>query len=144
MEPELVSTEEVVNALLEYLVGPRLPLKSSAVKEPPTLSQQQSVAKQLHAVVILYNYYQRKEDPQAQYLDFESFCKLAMTLKPALMSYMKFMNQSDLTSSKDMNNDLSVTEKAIQDACNISCALDASKDVPAINKWLISKVLSYC
>ncbi|KAK4715078.1 hypothetical protein R3W88_020985 [Solanum pinnatisectum] len=140
MEPELVSTEEVVNALLEYLVGPRLPLKSSAFKEPPTLSQQQSVAKQLHAVVLLYNYYQRKEDPQAQYLDFESFCKLAMTLKPSLMSYMKFMNQSDLTSSKDMNNDLSVTEKAIQDACNISCALDASKDVPAINKWLISKV----
>ncbi|KAK6785735.1 hypothetical protein RDI58_019190 [Solanum bulbocastanum] len=140
MEPELVSTEEVVNALLEYLVGPRLPLKSSAFKEPPTLSQQQSVAKQLHAVVLLYNYYQRKEDPQAQYLDFESFCKLAMTLKPALMSYMKFMNHSDLTSSKDMNNDLSVTEKAIQDACNISCALDASKDVPAINKWLISKV----
>ncbi|WMV40076.1 hypothetical protein MTR67_033461 [Solanum verrucosum] len=140
MEPELVSTEEVVNALLEYLVGPRLPLKSSAFKEPPTLSQQQSVAKQLHAVVLLYNYYQRKEDPQAQYLEFESFCKLAMTLKPALMSYMKFMNQSDLTSSKDMNNDLSVTEKAIQDACNISCALDASKDVPAINKWLISKV----
>ncbi|XP_006346057.1 uncharacterized protein [Solanum tuberosum] len=140
MEPELVSTEEVVNALLEYLVGPRLPLKSSAFKEPPTLSQQQSVAKQLHAVVLLYNYYQRKEDSQAQYLDFESFCKLAMTLKPALMSYMKFMNQSDLTSSKDMNNDLSVTEKAIQDACNISCALDASKDVPAINKWLISKV----
>ncbi|XP_049414475.1 uncharacterized protein LOC125877182 [Solanum stenotomum] len=140
MEPELVSTEEVVNALLEYLVGPRLPLKSSAFKEPPTLSQQQSVAKQLHAVVLLYNYYQRKEDPQAQYLDFESFCKLAMTLKPALMSYMKFMNQSDLTSSRDMNNDLSVTEKAIQDACNISCALDASKDVPAINKWLISKV----
>lgn len=140
MEPELVSTEEVVNALLEYLVGPRLPLKSSAFKEPPTLSQQQSVAKQLHAVVLLYNYYQRKEDSQAQYLDFESFCKLAMTLKPALMSYMKFMNQSDLTSSKDMNNDLSVAEKAIQDACNISCALDASKDVPAINKWLISKV----
>lgn len=140
MEPELVSTEEVVNALLEYLVGPRLPLKSSAFKEPPTLSQQQSVAKQLHAVVLLYNYYQRKEDPQAQYLGFESFCKLAMTLKPALMSYMKFMNQSDLTSSKDMNNDLSVTEKAIQDACNISCALDASKDVPAINKWPISKV----
>ncbi|KAL3333743.1 hypothetical protein AABB24_033683 [Solanum stoloniferum] len=140
MEPELVSTEEVVNALLEYLVGPRLPLKSSAFKEPPTLSQQQSVAKQLHAVVLLYNYYQRKEDPQAQYLGFESFCKLAMTLKPALMSYMKFMNHSDLTSSKDMNNDLSVTEKAIQDACNISCALDASKDVPAINKWPISKV----
>lgn len=63
-----------------------------------------------------------------------------MTLKPALMSYMKFVNQSDPTSAKDMNNDLSVTEKAIQDACNISCTLDASKDTPSINKWLISKV----
>lgn len=47
MESELVSTEEVVNALLEYLVGPKLPLKSSALKEPPTLSQRQSVAKQV-------------------------------------------------------------------------------------------------
>ncbi|CAN4103834.1 unnamed protein product [Withania somnifera] len=140
MASELASTEEVVNALLEYLVGPRLPLKSSAFKEAPSLSQQQSVAKQLHAVVLLYNYYQRKQNPQAQYLDFESFCKLAITLKPALMSYMKFMNQSNPTASKDMKNDHSVTEKAIQDACNISCSLDASKDVPSINKWLISKV----
>ncbi|XP_070018458.1 uncharacterized protein [Nicotiana sylvestris] len=134
------STEEVVNALLEYLVSPRLPLTSSAIKEPPSLSQQHSVAKQLHAVVLLYNYYQRKQNPQAQNLDFESFCKLAVTLKPALVSYMKFMNQSDLTGSKDMGDDLSVAEKAIQDACNISCALDASKNVPSINKWLIAKV----
>nr|XP_016498214.1 PREDICTED: uncharacterized protein LOC107816976 isoform X1 [Nicotiana tabacum] len=133
------STEEVVNALMEYLVDPHLPLKSSAIKEPPSLSQQLSVAKQLHAVVLLYNYYQRKQNPQAQNLDFESFCKLAVALKPALVSYMKFMNQSDPTGSKDTDNDLSVAEKAIQDACNISCALDASKNVPSINKWLIAK-----
>lgn len=50
MESELVPTEEVVNALLEYLVGPRLPLKSSGFKEPSTLSQQQSVAKQVSLV----------------------------------------------------------------------------------------------
>ncbi|KAK4355103.1 hypothetical protein RND71_024074 [Anisodus tanguticus] len=140
MESELVSTEEVVNTLLEDLVGPLLPLRTSPVKEAPTLSQQQSVAKQLHAVVLLYNYYQRKQNPQAQYLDFLSFCKLAVTLKPVLVSYMKFMNQPDPTGSKDMDNDLSVTEKAIQDACKISCALDASKDVPSINEWLIAKV----
>ncbi|KAK4341982.1 hypothetical protein RND71_037798 [Anisodus tanguticus] len=140
MESELVSTEEVVNTLLEDLVGPLLPLRTSAVKEAPALSQQQSVAKQLHAVVLLYNYYQRKQNPQAQYLDFVSFCKLAVTLKPVLVSYMKFMNQPDPTGSKDMDNDLSVTEKAIQDACKISCALDASKDVPSINEWLIAKV----
>ncbi|MCD9638610.1 hypothetical protein HAX54_022696 [Datura stramonium] len=53
---------------------------------------------------------------------------------------MKFTNDSDPTASKDMDNDLSVTEKAIQDACNISCSLDASKDVPSINKWLIAEV----
>ncbi|KAF3684714.1 hypothetical protein FXO37_01216 [Capsicum annuum] len=69
-----------------------------------------------------------------------SFCNLAITLRPALMSYMKFMDQYDPTASKDMNNDLSVAEKVIQDACNISCALDASRDVPSIKKWLISKV----
>ncbi|KAM3396478.1 hypothetical protein P3S68_005484 [Capsicum galapagoense] len=140
MASEVASTEDVLNALLEYLVDPRLPFKSSVLKEAPTLSQQQSVATQLHAVVILYNYYQRKQNPQAQYLDLESFCKLAITLRPALMSYMKFTDQSDPTASKDMNNDLSVAEKAIQDACNISCALDALRDVPSIKKWLISKV----
>ncbi|PHU13257.1 hypothetical protein BC332_20187 [Capsicum chinense] len=140
MASEVASTEDVLNALLEYLVDPRLPFKSSVLKEAPTLSQQQSVATQLHAVVILYNYYQRKQNPQAQYLDLESFCKLAITLRPALMSYMKFTDQSDPTASKDMNNDLSVAEKAIQDACNISCTLDALRDVPSIKKWLISKV----
>ncbi|XP_060188280.1 uncharacterized protein LOC132617320 isoform X2 [Lycium barbarum] len=140
MASELISTEEVVNTLLENLVGPLLPLRTSAVKEAPSLSQQQSVAKQLHAVVLLYNYYQRKQNPQAQFLDFESFCKLAMALRPVLVSYMKFTNQSNTTGSKDMDNDLSVTEKAIQDACNISWALDASKDVPSMNKWLIAKV----
>ncbi|XP_059284923.1 uncharacterized protein LOC132038250 [Lycium ferocissimum] len=140
MASELISTEEVVNTLLENLVGPLLPLRTSAVKEAPSLSQQQSVAKQLHAVVLLYNYYQRKQNPQAQFLDFESFCKLAMTLRPVLVSYMKFTNQSNTTGSKDTDNDLSVTEKAIQDACNISWALDASKDVPSMNEWLIAKV----
>ncbi|XP_060197299.1 uncharacterized protein LOC132626447 isoform X2 [Lycium barbarum] len=140
MASELISTTEVVNTLLEKLVGPLLPLRTSAVKEAPSLSQQQSVAKQLHAVVLLYNYYQRKQNPQAQFLDFESFCKLAMTLRPVLVSYMKFTNQSVTTGPKDIDKDLSVTEKAIQDACNISWALDASKDVPFMNEWLIAKV----
>ncbi|PHU08788.1 hypothetical protein BC332_20648 [Capsicum chinense] len=92
MVSELASTEDMLNALLEYLVDPQLPFNASVFKEAPTLSQQQSVA------------------TQAQYLDLESFCKLAITLRPALMSYMKFMDQPDQTASKDMNNDLSVAE----------------------------------
>ncbi|PHU11653.1 hypothetical protein BC332_18583 [Capsicum chinense] len=43
---EVDSTEDVLNALLEYLVDPRLPFKSSVLKKAPTLSQQQSVATQ--------------------------------------------------------------------------------------------------
>lgn len=48
-----------------------------------------------------------------------------------------FMNQGE---SSDLKYELSVTEKAIRDACNISMALDASKDVPNMEGWPISKV----
>ncbi|CAK9161129.1 unnamed protein product [Ilex paraguariensis] len=95
---------------------------------------------QVHAVVVLYNYYQRKQHPELEFLDFESFCKLAATLKPTLMAHMKLMQQSDNIEFDDLENQLSATEKAIMDACNISLVLDASKDVPIIEGWPISKV----
>uniref|UniRef100_A0A5B7BBS7 DRBM domain-containing protein n=1 Tax=Davidia involucrata TaxID=16924 RepID=A0A5B7BBS7_DAVIN len=133
------SAEDVVQALLEYLVDPMLPLKSSA-REAPSLSQQQLVAKQVHAVVLLYDYYQRRRHPDVEFLGFESFCKLAVTLKPALMAHMKLMHRSDYTELDDLENQISLTEKAIMDACNISLVLDASKDVPSAEGWPISKV----
>ncbi|KAF3615214.1 hypothetical protein FXO38_31550 [Capsicum annuum] len=46
MVSKLASTEDVLNALLEYLVDPQLPFNASVFKEAPTLSQQQSVATQ--------------------------------------------------------------------------------------------------
>ncbi|KAL7209184.1 hypothetical protein ACSBR1_030846 [Camellia fascicularis] len=138
-QSEIGSAEDVVQALLDYLVAPMLPLKSAG-REVPSLEQQQSVAKQVRAVVLLYNYYQRKRHSEVEFLGFESFCKLAVTLKPTLMGYLKLMQRSDYAELDDPEDQLSMTEKAIMDACDISLVLDASKDVPSTKGWPVSKV----
>ncbi|XP_057471237.1 uncharacterized protein LOC130760063 isoform X2 [Actinidia eriantha] len=136
---EVGAAEDVIQALLDYLVDPLLPLKSSG-REVPSLAQQQSVAKQVHAVVLIYNYYLRKQHADIEFLGFESFCKLAVTLKPTLMGYMKLMHQSDYAELDDLEEQLSVTEKAIMNACDMSLALGASKNAPCIEGWPVSKV----
>ncbi|XAR48726.1 hypothetical protein NMG60_11031636 [Bertholletia excelsa] len=131
--------EDVVQALMEYLVDPLLPLKSSGL-QVPSVDKQQVVAKQVYAVVLLYNYYQRKLHREVEFLGFESFCKLAVTLRPALMGHMKLMLQSDYSELNDIDTQLSVAEKAIMNACDISLVLDASKDTPRTKGWSVSKV----
>ncbi|KAM7494436.1 hypothetical protein LguiB_029045 [Lonicera macranthoides] len=137
---EVVPTEDVVNALLEYLVDPFLRLISS--EAPPSEVDKELVAKQMHAVVLLYNYYERKRHPETEYVGFEPFCKLAVTLKPSLMLHMKLLVHGSPTDSnkEESDDDLSKTEKAILDACNISLVLDPSKDIPSTGKWPFSKV----
>lgn len=49
---EVAPTEDSVTALLEVLVDPVLPLKSSG-KDAPSIEQQQSVAKQVFNVFML-------------------------------------------------------------------------------------------
>ncbi|KAF8393888.1 hypothetical protein HHK36_020086 [Tetracentron sinense] len=132
-------TEDTVQALMDYLVDPLLPAKSSG-RDIPSLSQHQSVAKQMHAVVLLYNYYHRKQYPLLEFLGFESFCKVAVNAKPSLLAYMKFMQGCNRDELDDLDKQLSITEKMIMDACDISIGLDASKDVPSTKEWPISKV----
>ncbi|CAB4294040.1 unnamed protein product [Prunus armeniaca] len=136
---DVCPTEEAIKAFLEYLVDPILPPRSS-LRDTPSLSQQESVAKQVHAVVLLYNYYHRKQCPDLEVLNFDSFCKLVLVLKPALLPHMKFMQKPSDTELDDLEKQLSVTEKTIMDACNMSLRLDASKDVPNTEGWPISKV----
>ncbi|XP_057959123.1 uncharacterized protein LOC131151742 isoform X2 [Malania oleifera] len=131
--------EDTIQALLDYLVDPMLPAKSSA-RDDPSLPQQQLVAKQVHAVVLLYNYYQRNQHPQLEFLEFEQFCKLAVVLKPTLIAHMKLMQRSNDSELDDVGNQLSLTEKTIMDACDICLTLDASKDVPNTEGWPVSKV----
>ncbi|XP_052208199.1 uncharacterized protein LOC127812000 isoform X2 [Diospyros lotus] len=136
---EVASPENVVQALLEYLVDPLLPLKPRG-SEPPPLHQQQSVAKQMHAVVLLYNYFHRKQHAESEFLGFQSFCKLAVTLRPALLTHVKLMHQSDSTELNDLEEQLSVTEKAIKNACDIALVLDASEGSPNTEGWPVSRL----
>ncbi|XP_059448657.1 uncharacterized protein LOC132179866 isoform X2 [Corylus avellana] len=138
-ESEVCPTEDAIQAFLAYLLDPMLPAKSS-LRDIPSLSHQQSVAKQVHAIVLLYNYYLRKRQLQLEVLGFEAFCKLAVILKPTLLAYMKFMQRSNDTELDDLEKQFSVTEKRIMEACDISTSLDASKDVPNIDGWPMSKV----
>ncbi|OIV99430.1 hypothetical protein TanjilG_17240 [Lupinus angustifolius] len=137
---DVCPTEDAVQAFLEHLVDQLLPAKSS-VRDKPTPSQQQLVAKQLLSVVLLYNYYHRKQHPELAYLPFNEFCKLAVVMRPVLLSYMSFVQkikESDLT---DWEKQLSLTEKMIIDSCDIS--LDASSRssevTPGTEKTYIKK-----
>ncbi|XP_028547931.1 uncharacterized protein LOC110113969 isoform X2 [Dendrobium catenatum] len=136
--PEMVPAEETVEALIEGLVSPFLPRRGISWDNPST-EQQEAVAKQMYAVNLLYNYYHRKLFPKLEFLDFNSFCKIACISKPSLLKYMNAMCKSDM-SSGDLDEPLSITERMIMDACNVSSALDASKDFPDMKGWPISKV----
>ncbi|KAL4298408.1 hypothetical protein GQ457_12G002570 [Hibiscus cannabinus] len=128
-------TEDAVEAFLELLVDPMLPRKS--ILETP--DKPEAVAKQVHAVVLLYNYYHRRRHPNLEFLDFEPFCKLALLLKPTLKPHMKFMLRTDDIEVIDLEKQLSLTEKAIQDACDIS-RMHASINVPSAKGLPVSKV----
>ncbi|KAK6795997.1 hypothetical protein RDI58_009452 [Solanum bulbocastanum] len=139
---KVCATEEVVQALLECMVEPLLGRSSCKSKEVPTLDQQKSMAKQVGAVVLLYNYYYRKQhqDQKIEFLNFASFCQLAVVLKPTLMTYVKLMHRSDYTDVDNLESQLSLTEKEIMRACDISSTLDAAEVVPLSHKWPTSKV----
>ncbi|KAL2468888.1 uncharacterized protein Fot_50464 [Forsythia ovata] len=136
MASEVCSRHDLLQELMLRLVDPRLPPRANN----PNLSVQEAVARQMHAVVLLYNYYHRKQQPEVEFLDFVAFCKLCVILRPSMRAFMEFTTKAESTELNDIKDGLSITEKAIRGACNISMALDASKDVPNIEGWPISKV----
>lgn len=93
----------------------------------------------MHAVVLLYNYYHRKQFPGLEFLGFESFCKVAVNARPGLLAYMKFM-QRCTDNSGELDMELSITEEMVMSACNICRELNASRDAPSMEKWPVFKV----
>ncbi|KAM0030382.1 hypothetical protein Hdeb2414_s0018g00536471 [Helianthus debilis subsp. tardiflorus] len=84
---EVGPTKETVDALMEYLVGPLLPLKhTDFAKETPSESKQKSVAKQVHAAVVLYNYYHLNHHREIQFLKFEKAIMDACTISETLLN----------------------------------------------------------
>ncbi|KAK1270880.1 hypothetical protein QJS04_geneDACA014169 [Acorus gramineus] len=129
-----VTAEDAVHVLIDGL----LPLSEYAFSGPPSLPQKQAVARQMHAVVLLYNYYHRKQFPKLEYLDFEEFCKVSATARSNLLGHMKFMN---MCGEEQDGGGLSVMEMMIMDACAVCTALDASKAAPNTEGWPVSKVV---
>ncbi|XP_076898519.1 uncharacterized protein LOC143552112 [Bidens hawaiensis] len=144
MSKEVGPTEETVEALMEYLVGPLLPLKhTDFAKETPSEAKQKSVAKQVHAAVVLYNYYHHlNHHRESRILKFDQFCKLALMFKPSIFHHMKHTCQPNDTVLSDPENQLSLTEKAIKDACTVSeTLLNASDNIlNVIKEWQVTKV----
>ncbi|KAL5082619.1 hypothetical protein RYX36_011040 [Vicia faba] len=136
---DVCPTVDAVRAFLEQLVDPMLQEKPSTGDDPPP-SQQQRVAKQVHSVVLLYNYYHRKQHPELAFVAFKEFCKLVVDLSPALLTYMKFTQKPDQTDLVDVEQQLSITEKVIMSSCDICTSLDASKNILNIEGWPVSKV----
>ncbi|XP_047161287.1 uncharacterized protein LOC124831357 [Vigna umbellata] len=136
---DVCPTEDAIKIFIEHLVDPLLPAKSS-VQDYPSPSQQKLVARQVRSVVLLYNYYQRKRHPQLEYLPLNEFSKLVVVLRPALLAYMQFMQNSHEEELTNVEKQLSLTEKMIMEACDVSKSLDASKNVPNIEGWPITKV----
>ncbi|QCD88448.1 hypothetical protein DEO72_LG3g2996 [Vigna unguiculata] len=136
---DVCPTEDAVKAFIEHLVDPLLPAKSS-VQDNPSPYQQNLVARQVRSAVLLYNYYHRKRHPELEYLPLDEFSKLVVVLRPALLAYMKFMQNSNEEELTDVEKQLSLTEKMIMEACDVSKSLDVSKSVPNIEGWPITKV----
>jgi hypothetical protein len=86
---------------------------------------------QMHAVVLLHNYYHRKQCPQLQFLSFEEVCMQALIINEPLGAYL-------LKTISDSEN-LSLLEESITRACNISMAL-FDNDARTIETWPVEKV----
>ncbi|KAG5114837.1 hypothetical protein JHK82_038106 [Glycine max] len=110
---DVCPAEDALKAFLEYLVDPVLPAKPSIRDNSPSPSQHQLVAKQVHSVVLLYNYYHRKQYPELAFLSFVEFCRLALVLRPTISVHMKSMLKPDET---ELVKQLSLTEGKILNA----------------------------
>ncbi|KAF8103994.1 hypothetical protein N665_0181s0017 [Sinapis alba] len=131
-ESDICPIEDAIRALLENLVDPLLPHKPSPT-DVPSKAVRESVAKQVHAVVLLYNYYHRREHPHLECLSFESFRSLTTVMRPALLPHFKEFGDGVLEQTV-------LLEKVIVDACSLSISLDASSDFSSLKKWPIKKV----
>uniref|UniRef100_A0A0D9XFL6 DRBM domain-containing protein n=1 Tax=Leersia perrieri TaxID=77586 RepID=A0A0D9XFL6_9ORYZ len=134
---EVVEMEDAVGILVNNLVRPLLRKGNRMTPE-----NQADVARQVHTAVILYNYYHRKQFPHLDFADPKRFIRCAsLALGENLLAYSNMVHQhekSSGSSGEDVN--LSVTDTAVMDACEIAEALDASQDSPEMTMWPISKV----
>ncbi|TVU21413.1 hypothetical protein EJB05_31046, partial [Eragrostis curvula] len=115
-----VKLKKAAKLLVEHLV-----LRQEASPKPVN---QEDVARQVHAMVLLYNYYHRKHFP---HLTFANPKQFTLAAGDALLVYLKH---------RGGDAEASVTDRAFEDACGIAEALNAKEDSPQTSMWPISKL----
>ncbi|KAJ1695900.1 hypothetical protein LUZ63_012598 [Rhynchospora breviuscula] len=129
-EVGVVAMEDAIDALLERLVQPLLSSKMVPNTKPP-ISQQQHVAKQMHVVAIMYNYYYRKHCPEFESLPFDALCKIAVNSNGPLLAYLDIIRSN--------SDKPSTVEESIMLGCNIATVL-SDQDQSKIETWPIETV----
>lgn len=134
----VLELEDAVKLLVEHLVQPVLPRGPFRREEALSPENHEAVARQVHATVLLYNYYHRKQYPQLEFANPERFSMTAcLTAGNTLLMYL---DQAYDRRGNGAGGVLTVTRKAVIDACDIAEALDPTKDSPETTMWPISKV----
>ncbi|CAN6448843.1 unnamed protein product [Victoria cruziana] len=126
---EATPMEETVEALLDTLVAPLLP-KFYSNRNPPADSLEQSVGKQMHAVVLLYNYFHRKQFPEVKFLDYQPFIKISVIAKKMLLSFVNCGQGGRQT----------ITEKMMMEAFDICKGFNDLTSPPRKDSWPVLKV----
>ncbi|TVU29921.1 hypothetical protein EJB05_21514 [Eragrostis curvula] len=127
-----VKLEDAARLLVEHLVEPVLKSGGLRREASPTPEKQEAVARQVHAAVLLYNYFHRKQFPHLAFAEPKRFMVSAsLAAGDALLVYLEHGGG---------DGEASVTDRAFEDACGIAQALDAEADSPRTLMWPISKV----
>uniref|UniRef100_A0ACD5XUA6 Uncharacterized protein n=1 Tax=Avena sativa TaxID=4498 RepID=A0ACD5XUA6_AVESA len=138
-EEEVVHMEDAVKLLVEHLIRPVLPRRAAQNERHMTLEKQRDVAQQVHAAIILYNYYHRKRCPQLAFADAKRFFICAsLAVGEDLLPYSSMVHARQNNSMKDLS--LSVTDKEAIQACEIAAELCATEVYPDVGMWPVAKV----
>ncbi|KAH9301831.1 hypothetical protein KI387_013414 [Taxus chinensis] len=139
LDDEMPPKEDSIQAFIGYLVEPTLN-KIGRYETPPPSAHEQ-VAKQMQAVVLLYNYYLRKQFPHLEFLDALTFCKTAVVMYAKLIKYMGILKGTGTNqSASEFVQQATITEKMVKEACDTCEALNSPRTMLDINTLPVSKV----
>eukprot|EP01018_Ginkgo_biloba_P032585 Gb_11674 [translate_table: standard] len=129
--------EDSIQAFIGQLVDPLL--NQYGRFEVPSPAAHEQVAKQMHAVVLLYNYYHRQQFPHLDFLDCITFCKTAVVTCAKLITYMGILKGTNQLASNFVQR-ATLTEKMVKEACDTCQALNSPRAMSDIKALPISKV----
>eukprot|EP00252_Welwitschia_mirabilis_P015291 TRINITY_DN3358_c0_g2_i2.p1 TRINITY_DN3358_c0_g2~~TRINITY_DN3358_c0_g2_i2.p1 ORF type:complete len:242 (-),score=17.96 TRINITY_DN3358_c0_g2_i2:35-760(-) len=130
-----LSPEGCAKAFFDYLVLPAL----SQQEEDREISEklEEKVAKQMYALVILYNYYLHESYPRLDIIEATKFCKCSAAWNFKMVSFLNALKGSQQNSDKTP----SFMELSVKEACDTATLLrNTEKDSSIYELWKVSKI----